>query len=99
MIIFVCGTSSVGKSKVCHNLKKSLPAHWLSFSMDGYLGMLGDKFLELHPNNPEVTTPNEVCYAHQHEDGTYEIVPDRITMNFSIDKNFFNAVAIISVLK
>lgn len=78
MIIFVCGTSSVGKSSVCHNLKKSLPANWLSFSMDGYLAMLGDKFLELHPKNPEVTTPSEVCYAHQHEDGTYEIVSGKL---------------------
>ncbi len=46
--------------------------------MDGYLGMLGDKFLNLHPENPEVTTHNEVCYAHQHEDGTYEIVPGKL---------------------
>lgn len=75
MIIVVCGTSSSGKSSVCQELQKRLGDGWLSFSTDGYLGMLGDKFLELHPNNSHVCIPNDICYAQQHADGTYEIIP------------------------
>lgn len=78
MIIFVCGTSSAGKSTVCWHLKSKLSDNWLLFGMDGYLGMLGDKFLNLHPDNPEVCTPNEVCYARKHENGSYEIVPGKL---------------------
>ncbi|WP_392537731.1 AAA family ATPase [Legionella sp. 227] len=75
MIIIVCGTSSSGKSTLCHELQSRLGDGWLSFSTDGYLGMLGDKFAGLHPDNPQVCIPNDICYAHQYADGTYEIMP------------------------
>ncbi|KTC78906.1 phosphotransferase-like protein [Legionella cherrii] len=75
MIIIVCGTSSSGKSTLCHELQSRLGDGWLSFITDGYLGMLGDKFAGLHPDNPQVCIPNDICYAHQYADGTYEIIP------------------------
>ncbi|CAM2963153.1 Chloramphenicol phosphotransferase-like protein [Legionella steigerwaltii] len=75
MIIIVCGTSSSGKSTLCHEMKSRLGDSWLSFSTDGYLGMLGDKFEGLHPDNPQVCVPNDICYAQQYADGTYEIIP------------------------
>ena len=75
MIIIVCGTSSSGKSTLCQELQNRLGNGWLSFSTDGYLSMLGDKFGGLHPDNPQVCVPNDVCYAQKHTDGTYEIVP------------------------
>jgi chloramphenicol 3-O-phosphotransferase len=74
MIIFVCGTSSSGKTSVCQALKQKLPDAWLLFSTEGYLGMLGDKFNNLHPANFEVEVPNEVAYAKKHDDGSFEIV-------------------------
>ncbi len=75
MIIIVCGTSSSGKSTLCHELQSRLDDGWLSFSTDEYLGMLGDKFGGLHPDNPQVCVPNDICYAQQYPDGTYEIIP------------------------
>ncbi|KTD67067.1 Chloramphenicol phosphotransferase-like protein [Legionella steelei] len=75
MIIIVCGTSSSGKSTLCHEMQSRLGDGWLNFSTDGYLGMLGDKFGGLHPDNPQVCIPNDVCYAQQYADGTYEIIP------------------------
>lgn len=75
MIIIICGTSSSGKSSVCDDLKDKLGDSWLLFSTDGYLSMLGKKFHGLHPDNKDVTIPNEVCYAKKHEDGTFEIIP------------------------
>jgi chloramphenicol 3-O-phosphotransferase len=78
MIIVLIGTSSSGKSSVAHSLQQSLGDGWLQFSADTYLGMLGDKFLGLHPDNPEVTIPNDICYAKKHDDGTYEIIPGKL---------------------
>ena len=40
--------------------------------------MLGAKFLGLHPDNPNVCIPNDICYAKKHSDETYEIVPGSI---------------------
>jgi chloramphenicol 3-O-phosphotransferase len=74
MILFVCGTSSTGKSSVCHALKQKLSDDWLSFCMDGFLEMLGEKFNKLHPDNPEVCVPNKVIYADKHADGSFEII-------------------------
>lgn len=74
MIIFICGTSSAGKSSVCHALKQKLGDDWLLFDMDGYLAMLGEKFTNLHPDNAEVCIKNEVAYAKKHADGSYEVV-------------------------
>lgn len=74
MIIFICGTSSSGKSTICHKLHAMLDSRWLNFSTDGYLSMLGNKFLELHPQNPNLCDPNDICYAKKYPDGTYEIV-------------------------
>jgi len=78
MIIIICGTSSSGKSSVCKALKDKLGDAWLLFSTDGYLSMLGNKFHGLHPDNKDVTIPNDVCYAKKHEDGTFEIVPGEL---------------------
>ncbi|MEO8400491.1 MAG: AAA family ATPase [Gammaproteobacteria bacterium] len=78
MIIIICGTSSSGKSSVCEELKKKLGDSWLIFSTDGYLSMLGNKFLELHPENNKVTIPNDVCYAKKYNDGTFEIIPGEL---------------------
>lgn len=78
MIIIICGTSSSGKSSVCEALKNKLGNKWLLFSTDGYLGMLGSQFLALHPDNKEVTIPNDVCYAKKHDDGTFEIMPGEL---------------------
>ncbi|MCE0722993.1 MULTISPECIES: phosphotransferase-like protein [Legionella] len=75
MIIIVCGTSSSGKSTLCQELQNRLDNGWLNFSTDGYLSMLGDKFGGLHPDNPQVGVPNDICYAQQYPDGTYEIIP------------------------
>jgi len=75
MIIIINGTSSTGKSTLSQELQKSLGDGWLNFNTDGYLSMLGPKFLGLHPDNPELCHPNEICYAKKHPDGTYEIVP------------------------
>ncbi len=74
MILFICGTSSAGKSSVCHALKQNLGDDWLYFGTDGYLAMLGDKFTNLHPDNPDVCNKNEIAYANKHDDGSYEIV-------------------------
>jgi chloramphenicol 3-O-phosphotransferase len=74
MILFICGTSSAGKSSVCHALKQKLGDDWLYFSMDGYLTMLGEKFVNLHPDNPNVCNKNDVAYAKKHDDGSYEII-------------------------
>jgi len=74
MIIFICGTSSSGKSTICQHLQATMPDGWLNFSTDGFLAMLGNKFVGLHPDNPAVCDPNDVCYAKKHRDGTYEIV-------------------------
>ncbi|TXG76919.1 hypothetical protein E6Q11_03870 [Candidatus Dojkabacteria bacterium] len=74
MIIFVCGTSSSGKTSVCNALKRELPDGWLLFSTEGYLGMLGDKFNNLHPANIEVEVPNKIAYAKKHDDGSFEII-------------------------
>jgi chloramphenicol 3-O-phosphotransferase len=76
MIILINGTSSSGKSSVCAEVHSYLGAGWLLFSTDNYLTMLGETFLNLHPHNPNVTVPNQVCYAIQHKDGSYEIAPD-----------------------
>lgn len=78
MIIAICGTSSSGKSSVCQALHKKLGDGWLYFGTDGYLSMLGDKFLGLHPNNLNVCVPNDICYAKKHPDGTYEIMPGKL---------------------
>lgn len=78
MIIMLSGTSSSGKSTLCHELKNRLGDHWLIFSTDGYLSMLGDKFLNLHPDNSSVCEPNAVCYAKKHIDGTFEIMPGEL---------------------
>ncbi len=78
MIIVICGTSSSGKSSVCEGLKNMLGDSWVLFSTDGYLSMLGNKFLELQPDNKNVTIPNDICYAEKHDDGTYEIVPGEL---------------------
>ncbi len=78
MIIIVSGTSSSGKSSVCEALKNQLGDSWLLFSTDGYLSMLGNKFLELHPGNKNVTMPNDICYAARHDDGTFEIIPGEL---------------------
>ncbi|AWN73642.1 AAA family ATPase [Legionella anisa] len=75
MIIIVCGTSSSGKSTLCQELQNRLDNGWLHFSTDGYLGMLGEKFGGLHPDNPQVCVPNDICYAQPYPDGTYEIIP------------------------
>ncbi|KTD42146.1 phosphotransferase-like protein [Legionella parisiensis] len=75
MIIIVCGTSSSGKSTLCQELQNQLDNGWINFSTDGYLGMLGDQFGGLHPNNPQVCVPNDICYAQKYTDGTYEIIP------------------------
>jgi len=75
MIIIISGTSSSGKSSVCTALKNKLGDSWLYFSTDGYLSMLGSKFVELHPANQNVTVPNNICYAKKHADDTFEIVP------------------------
>jgi len=74
MIIIICGTSSSGKSSVCEALKSKLGDPWLLFATDGYLSMLGNKFLGLHPDNKDVTVPNDICYAEKHGDGTFEII-------------------------
>lgn len=78
MIIIICGTSSSGKTSVCEALKDKLGDEWLYFSTDGYLSMLGKKFLGLHPDNKDVTIPNDICYAKKHGDGTFEIVPGKL---------------------
>lgn len=78
MIIIICGTSSSGKSSVCEALKDRLGDSWLFFSTDGYLSMLGKKFLELHPDNKDVTIPNAICYAKKYGDGTFEIIPGEL---------------------
>lgn len=78
MIIIITGTSSSGKSSVAQFLQPHLGEGWLQFSVDGYLSMLGDKFLGLHPSNPDVCTPNNICYAKKHVDGTYEIMPGKL---------------------
>lgn len=78
MIIIINGTSSSGKSSACQALQQRLGEGWLYFGTDGYLSMLGDKFLGLHPDNPEVCTPNDICYAKKHKDGTYEITPGKL---------------------
>lgn len=80
MIILINGTSSSGKSTLSLELQKQLGDGWLYFSMDDYLSMLGAKFAGLHPDNPEVCTPNAICYAHQHEDGAYEIVTGELCL-------------------
>ncbi|WED42539.1 phosphotransferase-like protein [Legionella cardiaca] len=77
MIIIISGTSSSGKSSVCLELQNRLGNSWLNFSTDGYLGMLGNKLFDLHPENTKVTEPNDICYARQHADGTYEIMPGK----------------------
>ncbi len=74
MIIFLNGTSSSGKSTVSEILLQRLGDGWLYFNMDDYLSMLGPKFFGLHPDNKEITQPNDVCYAKKHADGTYEII-------------------------
>ena len=74
MILFICGTSSVGKSTVCHALKRILGDQWLYFGMDGYLAMLGERFVNLHPDNPDVCKKNDIAYAQRRENGSYEIV-------------------------
>lgn len=74
MLIIINGTSSTGKSTVCRTLQQCLGEGWLNFSTDGYLSMLGDRFSELHPDNPNVCTPNDVCYAKRYDDDTYQIV-------------------------
>lgn len=74
MIILLNGTSSSGKSTLTQSLQQKLGDGWLFFSMDGYLSMLGSKYWGLHPDNPNVCTPNDICYAKQHADGTYEII-------------------------
>jgi chloramphenicol 3-O-phosphotransferase len=78
MIIIITGTSSAGKSSVCQLLRNRLGDGWLGFSTDDYLAMLGDKFLGLHPNNPDLQTPNDICYATKHDDSTYEIIPGKL---------------------
>lgn len=78
MIIIICGTSSSGKSSVCQGLHKKLGDGWLNFSTDGYLGMLGNKFHNLHPSNPDVCIPNDVCCAEKYSDGTYQIMPGKL---------------------
>jgi hypothetical protein len=40
-----------------------LGEEWLNFSTDGFLSLLVDKFFWLHPDNPELCTPNDICYA------------------------------------
>ncbi len=77
MMLIITGTSSSGKSSVCTQLHQKLGAGWLNFSTDGYLGMLGEPFWNLTPDNKEVTTPNDVAYAKQHPDGSYEIIPGK----------------------
>jgi len=74
MIIIINGTSSSGKSTISAKLQSQLGDGWLYFSMDGYLSMLGSKFGGLHPDNQEVCTPNDICYAKKHSNGTYEII-------------------------
>jgi chloramphenicol 3-O-phosphotransferase len=78
MIILICGTSSSGKSSVCQELHKRLGDNWLNFSTDGYLGMLGDKFINLHPDNPEACVPDDICYAEKYSNGTYKIMPGKL---------------------
>lgn len=78
MIIIICGTSSSGKSSACEALKSKLGDSWLLFSTDGYLSMLGKKFLNLHPDNKEVTIPNNICYAKKYSDDTFEIIPGEL---------------------
>ena len=78
MIIMLSGTSSSGKSTLAHELKNTLSDHWLIFSTDDYLSMLGEKFLNLHPDNLSVCDPNAVCYAKKHIDGTFEIIPGEL---------------------
>lgn len=78
MIIILSGTSSSGKSTLCQELKTRLGDYWLMFSTDGYLSMLGDKFLNLHPGNLSVCEPNVVCYAKKHADETFEIIPGEL---------------------
>lgn len=74
MILILTGTSSSGKSTLSEKLQKSLGDGWLYFSMDSYLSMLGPKFLELHLDNPEICTPNNICYAQKYSNNTYEII-------------------------
>lgn len=74
MILILSGTSSSGKSTLSEQLQKRLGDGWLSFSMDTYLSMLGSKFMNLNPDNPDVCTPNSICYAQKHSDDTYEII-------------------------
>jgi deoxyadenosine/deoxycytidine kinase len=76
MIIIISGTSSSGKSTVSQALQRKLGDNWLLFSTDEYLSMLGEKFLSLHPNNKEVLTPNNICYA--------------VSVNISSFFNFFH---------
>lgn len=78
MIIILNGTSSSGKSTIAQALQHRLGDGWLYFSMDGYLSMLGPKFWGLHPDNPEVCLPNDVCYAKKHNDDTYEIMTGKL---------------------
>jgi chloramphenicol 3-O-phosphotransferase len=63
MIIIINGTSSSGKSTTSEALKQKLGDNWLLFSTDEYLSMLGEKFVGLHPGNPEVCLQNNICYA------------------------------------
>lgn len=94
MIIIVNGTSSSGKSSVCQTLHKLLGDGWLLFDTDNYLSMLGDKFLGLHPSNQQVCTPNDICYAKKHQDGTYEIVPGKLCSRlYSTIPNVINTIA------
>lgn len=51
MIILLNGTSS-GKSTLAQTLQQKLGDGWISFSMDGYLSILGYKYWGLHPDNP-----------------------------------------------
>lgn len=75
MIILICGTSSAGKTSVSTVLQQQLGEGWLRFSMDEYLGMLGTAFSEgLRLSNPDLCQKNNIAYAKQHEDGSYEIV-------------------------
>jgi len=74
MILILSGTSSSGKSTLSKQLQKRLGDGWLYFSMDTYLSMLGSKFMNLNPDNPDVCTPNNICYAQKHSDDTYKII-------------------------
>lgn len=60
-------------------LKEKLGNEWVYFNLDDYLGMLGSKYIELHPDNSNVCVPNDICYAKKHDDGTYEIVPGKLS--------------------